>query len=1048
MRPHNPLAGISLLPTLLFTLTATLTSALNSSTCVSTASSASDTGVLLASSNIQTILVTDPASPPAIHHLARSFCKDIQAVTQSSSVTIQNTSSLSDLEWSNAQGQAWVFIGGLDGSGIVNEVVNATGLEGEMSGMRGQWEAYSVVTPTLSGSNGQTKDVVLIAGSDKRGAIYGTYAISEQMGVSPWYWWADVPISTHSSISVLPCSHPSASIKYRGIFLNDEQPGLTNWANRHYNAGNGPKSTAPLGQSFLEEMYGGVFELILRLKGNYMWPAMWADMFAVAGLDGLPGNGTDGVGAAGPNQVLAGEMGIVYGTSHQEPMARNTPEWSNFGEGDWNYTTNKPFLDQFWTYGAERGSSQETIFTVGMRGNGDLPLPGANIPILEGIVADQRQILSKAFGGRNASTIPQVWCLYKEVQGYFSDGLQVPDDVTLLWTDDNWGNIRRVPASNETSRAGRAGLYYHFDYVGDPRNYKWISTINFAKTWEQLNVAQSMQMDELWIFNVGDLKPIEVPIAFALDMGYSGTGSIIANGSDVVDVTPWLEAWAGMTFPSLPADQVARVIGGYNALNAKIKPELVNSTSWSLTTFHEAERVQGDWKELTDLVYEMWNSVDEATYPAFYQLIAFPTLASANLNELYITVGKGNLYAQQFKTAANIYADKAKALFNQDANYTDTYHALLDGKWDGMMSQPHINQFYWQQNMRNVMPGVMTLAYDSWPKTGDGMSPGALLEAGRITIQGSSGAWPGDSTGQCAQGYNCPPPTLQTITRYTEQSRYFQVGSGSCTDFDYWTTTNVTWLDLTPGSGHIAADGSSDATVYASVDWDKVDAAQNGSVLYAAIQVYNTPSEYSNASTTILVSVDPTTVADAASHQGGFVQGDGYIAMHSTNATRRNNVDGAYWASLPGYGLTGNAITDLPPTHDTFAAGQGPSLEFDFYYFGNNSPTSWNVTAFFGPFENYHNGNPFQYALQIDGGEPTVVQPIPLSASAGSEPPDWNGVVAASLRKGVGAVNVTSAGGWHTLAVWNMVPGMVLEMVTLGSYPITSLPPPQSYRIQ
>lgn len=279
----------------------------------------------------------------------------------------------------------------------------------------------------------------------------------------------------------------------------------------------------------------------------------WSDMFAVAGLDNLPNNGTSGKNSAGPNQAMADAYGIIYSTSHQEPMARNTPEWWRFGNGIWNYTTNKEFIQSFWRFGAERAAPYETLFTVGMRGDGDLPLPGANVYLLESIVRDQQQILSETHDNKSTS---QLWCLYKEVQGYYDgDGLKVPDDVTLLWTDDNWGNIRRVATKNEMSRHAGSGLYYHFDYVGAPRNYKWISTVNFVKTWEQIHVAQQNGLDRIFIVNVGDLKPIEVAIHFAMDLAYYGTISHIKN--DHVDVQSWLTEWSSKTFPnSMPSKSV------------------------------------------------------------------------------------------------------------------------------------------------------------------------------------------------------------------------------------------------------------------------------------------------------------------------------------------------------------------------------------------------------------------------------------------------------------------------------------------------------------
>jgi hypothetical protein len=722
-------------------------------------------------------------------------------------------------------------------------------------------------------------------------------------------------------------------------------------------------------------------------------------------------------------------------------MARNTPEWSNYGTGEWNYTVNKDELDQFWRYGAERSKDFETIYTVSMRGNGDLPLPGANIKNLQAIVEDQRTILSETHGNISADQIPQIWALYKEVQGYYdTEGMQVADDITFLWTDDNWGNIRRVPLANETDRAGGAGLYYHFDYVGDPRNYKWISTINLVKTWEQLNVALTKGLDRLWIFNVGDLKPIEVATTFGLALGYEGTSSLApSQGGSGLGVTGWVQQWASRTFPQLASEKVAKIIVGYNALNAKIKPELLNSTTWSLIQYDEAERVEEDWQTLIDLVNEIAPKQDDPSYPAWYQLVAYPTLASANLNMLYMAVGRANQYASQARTSANLWADKAEAHFQKDNELTGAYHALLNYKWDGLMSQTHINYQYWQQPMRDTLPGTSRVQQDYWPRWSNGPM--------RITIPGLRGAWPGDNVNNCALGYNCPGPTLSGLSRYSVTPAWVDVGSGAWEDFEWTATPNTTWVKLSSNGGKLCADGTKDTRVEIMVDWDKIPANVTGSMQYASVMFASLQDGKPRSIVNVTVVADPQMVDQSQAKSGSFVGGASYISMHASNATRRTSTNETYWADLPTYGLTGNAVTDLPQTHSVYAAGQGPSLEFDFYSYGMKGPV--NVTAFFGPFENYHRGQPFQYALQFDGSTPSVAQPIPLAASAGSEPPDWNGVVGSSIRKSKTTFNETSFAeeGWHTLTVWNMVPGMVLEQIVIGEYPLTTLPPPQSYRM-
>jgi hypothetical protein len=290
----------------------------------------------------------------------------------------------------------------------------------------------------------------VIAGSDKRGTIYGIYEISEQIGVSPWYWWADVPVARRDSIHIRPgrVVVDSPVVRYRGIFLNDEAPALTGWVHEKFGA-------------FNHEFYAHVFELLLRLRANYIWPAMWLPR---AFADDDPGNAR-----------LADEYGIVMGTSHHEPMMRAHDEWNRFGKGPWDYSKNDAVLREFWRGGYERSKNYETITTLGMRGDGDEAMSEeTNTALLERIVADQRAIIS-VISGKPLSEVPQLWALYKEVQGYYERGMRVPDDVTLLWCDDNWGNIRRLPTPAERARPGGAGVYNHFDYVGGPRNYKWMN---------------------------------------------------------------------------------------------------------------------------------------------------------------------------------------------------------------------------------------------------------------------------------------------------------------------------------------------------------------------------------------------------------------------------------------------------------------------------------------------------------------------------------------------------------------------------------------------
>ena len=384
-----------------------------------------------------------------------------------------------------------IIIGSINNSTIINQLVANKKLN--IFNTKNKWEAYQIkiVSNPFKGID----NALVITGSDKRGTAFGVFELSKQMGISPWYWWADVPVKKKNELyakkNTFLQDHPL--VKYRGIFINDEAPAFSGWAKEKYGAVN-------------HTVYEKIFELLLRLKANYLWPAMWANAF----------NDDDK-----ENPVLASKWGIVMGTSHHEPMLRAQQEWKRYGKGKWNYDSNEVVLKQFWKTGIENMSSHESIVTIGMRGDGDEPMTaGTATTLLERIVTDQRKIIEEVTN-KPASQTPQLWALYKEVQDYYDKGMRVPDDVTLLLCDDNWGNIRKLPKLTDIPRSGGYGIYYHFDYVGGPRNYKWINTNNIARVWEQMHLAYEYGVDKIWIVNVGDLKPMEFPINFFLDYAWN-----------------------------------------------------------------------------------------------------------------------------------------------------------------------------------------------------------------------------------------------------------------------------------------------------------------------------------------------------------------------------------------------------------------------------------------------------------------------------------------------------------------------------------------------
>ena len=430
--------------------------------------------------------------------------------------------------------------------------------------LNGQYETYILQV---------TGDTVIIAGADMRGTIYGIYEISEQMGVSPWYDWADVPVPHSTDISLTAGTYtvPQPGVRYRGIFLNDEAPCLTSWVKNTYGTDFGD-----------HRFYARVFELLLRLRANFMWPAMWGWAFYADDPE---------------NSRTADEMGIVMGTSHHEPMARNHQEWARRrrSSGPWDYTTNKKVLTQFFTEGIERAKDTEDLITIGMRGDGDAALgkegEEANyIKLLETIIKDQRKIIRKVTG-KPAEQRPQVWALYKEVQQYYDLGLRAPDDVTILLSDDNWGDVRKLPTAAERARKGGWGLYYHVDYVGAPRNSKWLNVTPIQNMWEQLQLTWAYGVDRIWVLNVGDLKPMEYPIDLFLAMARNPEAITVDNLADHT------RAFCAAAFGDDQADEAARILNLYCKYSGRTTAEMMDARTYDLPS-GEFRQVRDDFVRL------------------------------------------------------------------------------------------------------------------------------------------------------------------------------------------------------------------------------------------------------------------------------------------------------------------------------------------------------------------------------------------------------------------------------------------------------------------
>ncbi|MDO4497007.1 MAG: glycosyl hydrolase 115 family protein, partial [Bacteroidales bacterium] len=568
-----------------------------------------------------------------------------------------------------------VTVGSIDKSKTIQQLIKSKKIDGKA--LKGKTEKF-IITIMNDGE-------VVIAGSDKRGTIYGIYELSRQLGVSPWYWWADMPVARHNEIFVTPGSYTDGEpgVRYRGIFLNDEAPCLSNWVKEKFPDADCPSANPELARGFNHHFYEKVFELLLRLKANYMWPAMWGNAFYADDTE---------------NSALANEMGIIMGTSHHEPMARNHQEWARHRNenGPWDYAKNQKVIDDFFREGIRRSKDNEDIITIGMRGDGDAAMGGEEgndegfvpndayyISLYEKIFKNQRQII-KEETGKPAEKRTQLWALYKEVQHYYDLGLTVPDDVIILLCDDNWGNIRRVPAK---PHKGGFGMYYHVDYVGAPRSSKWANITPIAHLWEQMSLCVNYGIDKLWILNVGDLKPMEYPIDFFLEMAWDPK-----KFEQPSAIRQHTLRFTEQMVPENEAAEAARILEKYTMFNGRVTPEMLNAYTYNLQS-GEWAKVVGEYKQLElDAVYQ-YNRLPQSSRDTYHQLLLYPVQSMANLYEMYYELAKGN-------------QEGVDRCFERDSLLTIEYHNINGGKWNHLMREIHIGYRAWNTPPRNIKPIV------------------------------------------------------------------------------------------------------------------------------------------------------------------------------------------------------------------------------------------------------------------------------------------------------------------------------------------------------
>lgn len=931
-------------------------------------------------------LVVDAADWPGVLRAVRDLQADIHRVTGITPKLVHAVSEPSP---------NMVLIGTVGHSPLIDRLIRERRIDA--SRITGKWESFflETVRNPLPG----VSSALVIAGSDKRGTIYGIYDLSEQIGVSPWYWWADVAPDHHDELFVKAGKYEQGepSVKYRGIFLNDEKPDLDFWVRAKYGERPAPNDPSTTVANFNGQFYARIFEVLLRLKGNYLWPAMWNNAFAEDDPE---------------NPRLADEYGIVMGSSHQEPMLRAQREWDwhlRPEHGLWNYARHPEVLEKFWREGIQARKDFENIFTIGLRGEDDTAMVQGQeqgMALLERIVENQRKMLVEEVNP-DIRKIPQMWSLYKEVQNYYEAGLRVPDDVTLLWAEDNWGNIRRLPAADELGRSGGAGVYYHFDYHGGPRSYQWINTNPIAKIWEQMSLAKEYGADRIWIVNVGHFKGYELPMEYFLDLAWNTKRWTHEN------INEYTRLWSEREFGAAYAGEAADILSKYTKYNGRRKPELLDAGTYSLVHFREFETVVEDYKAATARAEALYNRLPQHKKDGFYELVLFPTKASSQVNEMYLAAAKNALYASQGRASTNDMAALTRALFQADGDLMHYFNKVfLDGRWDHFMDQSHIGYTTWRDPPENNMNAIR-LAEIQIP----------VAASLGVAVDGSTASWPG-AAGE---------PLLPRFDALNQQRQYIDIFNRGRAPYTFTATADASWIVVSETNGTI----EKDKRVWVTVDWARApQGSSTGTVTIAG------------AEARVVVRIEAFKPAEVTRNNlRGFAEGQGFVSIEPEHYSRKHDVGAYRWIRVEDYGRTLSGMRAISPAHSPSATPgkDSPSLEYRMYLF---TPGDLTATLTLSPTLNFVPGRGLRVAVSIDDETPQIVTIVPQNYSAQNGNRDWE----ASVRDNARFITTThkvAAPGYHTLRVWMVDPAVVVQKVLVKTSTARNAPtylgPPESY---
>lgn len=902
-----------------------------------------------------------------------------------------------------SSGEDWTIIAATKGKSSFLKKLEEAG-SAELKELEQKRECYAWIFPEIK--NRTKSNLLVIAGSDKRGTIYGLFHLSEMLGVSPFVDWCGLMPPKQEKIELredMACISKEPSVRYRGFFINDEWPAFGNWCNHNFGG-------------FNAKAYDHVFELLLRLKGNYLWPAMWSARFADDGPDLL-------------NAELADEYGIIMGMSHHEPCLRQGEEYKylrgkNSVYGDaWNFRTNREGITKFWEEGLKRSGKFENVITVGMRGEADTAIMGKNatlednIQLLRDVLKTQKKLIQERVNP-DLTKVPRMIALYKEVEEFFYGnektkglmGAEELEDVILMLCDDNYGNLRTLPTEEMRKHAGGYGMYYHLDYHGWPVSYEWINSSYLPKIWEQMSMAYDFGVRELWMVNVGDIATQEFPLSFFLDMAYD----FDRWGSRALNCTQeYTRKWVRQQFGSVEEetqDTIADILEQYTKIIHRRRPEALNPETYHPVQEKESSRIFEEEEQLLKKLQDVYETI-EKTNPqnlsAFIALVYYPAFGTMNLVKMQILAGWNHYYANLGAVCANDYGDEVERCMEQDRKAVEMYHQMDQGRWYGMGMSQHIGFTHWNEDeCRN--PVVMRVIP---------LKKRSILVAADGTAQHAEGSPWLDNTMKLKDFLN-PDCTRASVTLY----------SRSDLKAEYKVLKKPGWLSVEPMEGWL--DGVSQKKVRLNLTLIKQRLPEtNQDTIQDSLEIA-TPE--GKCEITV-----PVYTGNLQDKKNVFVDTMGYLSIEAAHYV--NSVPGNYkdrqvkFENLQGYGKTNSAMKAFPSDACTVPGQDAPYLEYQFVL---EESGTYEAEFYMQPSNPVTRENQLLYAVRINEEMTETVNAVEKDYQVGDQAEKWAEGVLSQIRRQT--VSIKCRAGFNTLRVYHVTPGFVLEKIVI--YPMGEKP--------